>query len=146
VKSRILPVLNAIGCVILTGLVVGQWRKEHTMVRQTMALEGQLRAVREQAAADVARATALELDIAVLKESIEAVQKSAEQSVAALGAKEIEVSGLQSESIAAREQLKVWEEAITARDTRLRELNRDLTATRARLDEAISKLKQVGAR
>lgn len=145
-KFRILPVLNAIGCLILIGLVVGQWKKEHTLVRQTVVLEGQLGAAREQAAADAARATALERDIAVLKESLEAVQKSAEQSAAALETKEIEASGLQSESIAAREQLKVWEEAIAARDTRLRELNQNLTATRARLDEAISKLKKVSDR
>jgi chromosome segregation ATPase len=146
VNSRVLPILNAIGCLILTGLVVGQWRKEHALVTRTAELEARLATCKEDAAAEAARATALERDISVLKESIEAVQKSAEQSAAALSAKEIEASSLQTESAAAREQLKAWEEAIAARDERLRKLNEELTATRARLDQAISKLKEIDAR
>lgn len=145
-KFRVLPILNAIGCLVLTGLVVGQWKKEHALVRETAALEVQLGAAREQAAAEVKRSAALERDIVVLKESIEAVQKSAEQSAGVLAEKATEASGLQSEITAAREQLKVWEEAIATRDAKLRGLNEELVATRERLNEAIAKLKQAGAR
>jgi septal ring factor EnvC (AmiA/AmiB activator) len=146
VKSRVLPVINAIGCLVLTGLVVGQWRKEHTLVREALDLEMQLGAARGQAATESKRSAALEQDIVVLKESIEAVQKSAEQSAGALAQKETEVGGLQTEITAARGQLKVWEEAIATRDARLRELNGELIATRRRLDEAVAKLKEAGAR
>ena len=57
---------------------------------------------------------------------------------------------LQTELATTREQaaakIKAWEDAIAARDAKLQSLNADLTATRARLDEAIAKLKAAGAR
>lgn len=145
-KSRVLPILNAIGCLILTGVVLGQWKKEHALVSEVVAMETQLGALREQAAAEAARSTGLVRDISLLKESIEAVQRSAEQSAGALAAKEIETGDLQAETTAAREQLKVWEEAVATRDTRLRDLGEQLAATRARLDEAITKLREINAR
>jgi hypothetical protein len=43
--------------------------------------------------------------------------------------------------------MKAWQDAVSERDAKIRELNASLTATRNRLDEAISKLKQAaGAR
>jgi chromosome segregation ATPase len=146
VKPRVLPILNALGCLVLTGLVLVQWKKEHALVGEVVALEAELGTARVQAAEEAARAAGLVRDIAVLKESIEALQKSAEQSAGALAAKEIEASGLQAETTAARDQLKVWEEAIAVRDARLRELDKELAATRARLDEAIARLREAGAR
>ena len=79
-KSRVLPILNAVGCLILAGLVVVQWNKEHAVDQKMTKLGGELTAAREQAAAEAKRAAALERDISVLKESIESAQKASEES------------------------------------------------------------------
>lgn len=149
-KSRVLPILNAIGCLILTGLVVTQWRLERGHLRDIQNLQSELAGSRENLTAETQRSAAHERDIAALKESIEATQQAAEAAARSLAEQSSQAEGLQTELATTREQaavqIKAWEDAIAARDAKLQSLNADLTATRARLDEAIAKLKAAGAR
>ena len=118
-NCRALPILNAIGCLVLTGVIVLQWQRER-------ALDGSLAQLKSELASESKRAADLERDIAVLKESLEATQQSAAQ--------------------AAAEQLTIWQTAVAGRDAKLRELDAALAATRQRLDAAIARLKEAGAR
>ncbi len=138
---RVLPILNAIGCLLLTGLVVAQWRKERTLDGTLTELRGDLATARQQAADETERRAALERDIAVLKESIEATQQAAETAARSLAEKDQVATRLQTDLTAAREQVTAWETALKARDERIRSLDADLAATRKRLDEAIARLK-----
>lgn len=145
-NSRVLPILNAIGCLVLTGVVVLQWQRERALYESLSNLKTELHAANDQAAAETKRAAGLERDIAVLKESIEATQKAAEASARLMEEKTAQAAGLETEVSAAREQVKTWEAAIAARDEKLRALDAQLAATRQRLDDAIAKLKEAGAR
>ena len=145
-KSRVLPVINAIGCLVLTSLVAGQWLRERESNQSLAATQGELIVAKEFSSSETKRATALERDIAVLKEAIEATQKSAEEAAQAAATKTTEASTLEAEITAAREQIKTWEAAIALRDSTLRDLNDKLTATRKQLDAAIAQLKAAGAR
>lgn len=145
-KSRVLPILNAIGCLVLTGVIFIQWQRERAAGESLAKLKTELHAANDLAADETKRADGLERDIAVLKESMEATQKAAEASARLMEEKTAQAAGLETEVTAAREQLKTWEAAIAARDEKLRALDAQLTATRQRLDEAIAKLKEAGAR
>ena len=150
---RLLPILNAIGCAVLMVLIVIQWKSGQS-------LEDQLRESREQTAAETKgredaekRAVQLQSDIDGLKASIDSMRegsvrdrKAAEDAGKFAADKAGEVGTLTLGLGKAQEQLKVWEEAVKSRDEKLKELDEDLVATRKRLDEAIAKLKQAGAR
>jgi chromosome segregation ATPase len=146
VKSRVLPILNAVGCLVLAGLVVVQWNKELALDRKSARLGTELAAAKEQAAAEAKRAAGLERDISVLKESIESSQQASEEVARKFAEKVTQCAGLEAEMIIAREQVKTWQDAIATRDAKLRDLDAELTATRRRLDEAVTKLKAAGAR
>ena len=143
---RALTILNAVGCLVLTGLVVAQWVKERSMHEDLTAVNRQLATARDEGAKEALRRVALERDIAMLKEAIESTQKAAESTTRELSEKSTLASGLQTELTAAREQVTQWEAALKARDERIQSLTGDLSATRKRLDEAIAKLKAAGAK
>lgn len=143
---RALAIINAIGCLLLTALVVVQWRSERVMNGALGRLSAELATVNEQAAEEAKQRAALERDIAVLKETIEATQQAAESSARALVEKDALATRSQTELAAAREQVTAWEAALKVRDERIRSLDTDLSATRKRLDEAIVNLKAAGAR
>lgn len=145
-KSRFLPILNAIGCLILAGLVVAQWNKEHAQDQRIARLGTELATAREQTVTAEKRSTDLERDIAVLKESIEASQKANEEAARKLAEKDTQSASLETEITAARDQMKAWQDAIAARDAKLRELDAERVATRRQLDEAVARLKAAGAR
>ena len=82
----------------------------------------------------------------MLKQSLEATQKAAESATRELEQKEQLITQLQAAESAARTQLAAWEEAVKQRDERIRTLEADLMKTRARLDEAVARLKEASAR
>ena len=143
---RALTILNAIGCLVLTGLVVAQWMKERSIHEELTAVTRQLATARDETTREAQRRAVLERDIAVLKEAIESTQKAAESTTRELSEKTTLATGLQTELAAAREQVAQWEAALKARDERIQSLNGDLAAARKRLDEAIAKLKAAGAK
>lgn len=133
--------LNAIGCLILATVVFTQWGKESRTDDAMTRLRLELADARHLAETETKRAADLERDIAVLKQSFEATRLAA---VAAQ--KSIGVSNISNQLDDARGQIESWKTAMATRDARIHELESDLTATRRRLDEAIAKLKQAGAR
>lgn len=140
--SRILPIVNLVGCVLITGIIVAQWLKERGLGGRIDALNQQLAVARDQYTAEKTRAAALESDVAQLKESVEATvrsRKEAEDALAKLIAERDAQAADAAES--ARGQVQIWEQAISERDAKIRELNGNLTALRQRLDEAVAKLK-----
>ena len=145
-NARVLPILNAIGCLVLTGLVAVQWLKERALNQDIDGLGNQLSEARRQAADEASRRSALERDIAVLKEAIESTQRAAETAAGDLAAKQQLADKLQADLTAATGQVAAWEAALKERDERIRQLDSDLAAARQRLDEAIAKLKAAGAR
>ena len=140
-NCRALPLLNAIGCLALIGLVVVQWLRERATTGDLLALRADLTAATARATAESERRSALERDLAVLKEAIEATQQAAETTARDLTEKTTLTTTLQTELATAREQVTAWETALKARDERILTLTADLTATRQRLAEAIAKLK-----
>ena len=145
--SRFLPLLNLAGCLILTGLVISQWLKERDLGRQITGLSQQLHTTRDQYDSEKIRATALESDIAQLKESIESAAAARKETEAALAKMTAEYeAAVPAAQQTLQAQTALWEKAIAERDAKLGELATTLTATRKRLDEAISKLKQAATR
>lgn len=146
-QSRVLTILNAAGCLILAGVLVAQWSKERQLDHTVETLNASLLTARKQAAADAERAAGLDRDIAALKESIEATQKAADASAQALTEKEAQLQTFHAEvTTAASDQVKTWQAAIVERDEKLKSLSSELTATRTKLNQAIAKLKEAGAR
>ena len=139
--ARTLPIINAIGCLALTIIVIAQWRKERVADGNLTALRSELATAKTQAAGEAAHRAALERDIVVLKETIAATQQAAESSAHALTEKDALAIRLQAELDAARAQVTAWEAALKERDDRIRSLDADLAATRKRLDEAVARLK-----
>ena len=145
-KFRALPLLNAIGCLALIGLVVVQWLRERATTGDLQALRADLTTATARTTAESERRSALERDLAVLKEAIEATQQAAETTARDLPEKTTLTATLRTELASAREQVTAWEAALKARDERILSLTADLTATRQRLAEAIAKLKAAAGR
>lgn len=145
-SSRTLPLINAAGCLILTALVLFQWREQRVAESTIRTLKSEAATNRLKAEEDAKRRTALERDVSSLKESIQSVQQSSEAATQTAAEKEKLATQLRTELDAARKQLELWDAAMQARDTRIKELDAALGATRKRLDEAIERLKAAGAR
>lgn len=145
-KPGILPLINAAGCLVLTGLVVFQWSEQRKSELTIRGLKSAAEDSRLKAEEDAKRRASLERDITTLKDSITSIQQSSEAALQSAADKEKLAAQLQAELDAAREQLKLWDAAMQARDTRIKELDAALGATRKRLDEAIERLKAAGAR
>lgn len=140
-KSQVLPILNAIGCLALAAVVIVQWRREHTLHLTRTHLQAELATANEQVSSGKKHASDLERDIAVLKETLIATQQAAETATHTLAEQATQVTTLQTDLAAAREQVKTWQTTLADRDDKLRALSAELIATRQRLDEAITKLK-----
>lgn len=151
ITSRILPVANLIGCVLITGIIVVQWLKERGFNHQIETLNEQLVTAHDELESGKARALALENDVTQLKESVESTVLARKEAEEALAKVTVERDAQVAAQTAAaqklmQEQVQVWEKAIADRDARIRELGNSLGTTRARLDAAIEKLKEAGAR
>jgi hypothetical protein len=145
-KARVLPLINAIGCILLTVLVVVQWRSDHESRLARQNLLKRIAAGEARAAEDARHRAALERDIALLKESIEAGQQASEKAASRLERSQQMNEALQSEMTEARGQLEAWEKAVAQRDERIKTLDAELVRTRKRLEEAIARLREAGAR
>lgn len=145
-KSRFLPFINALGCLALAGVILVQWNKERALDGTISQLRSELSEARAAADAQRQRTASLERDISVLKESLEATQQAMEVATRALEEKEAAGELLVGELAAVRAQVALWQEAIVGRDEKIRELGEELVATRARLDTALVRLKEAGAR
>lgn len=145
-SSRVLTILNALGCLALTGLIATLWLKERDMASEIVSIAKERDSARSEIQKLISRRTALEGDIATLKESLASTQQAAESATGELTAKSELATQLQTDLDTARTQVTTWESALKERDTRIETLQSELTKTRTRLDEAIAKLKQAGAK
>lgn len=149
--SRFLPLLNLVGCLLITGIILAQWLKERGLADRIGTLDRQLVATRGQYELEKKRAAALEHDVSQLKESIESSLKARKETEGAMATMIAEQQARVATMATAnqsnqQQQAEIWEKAIAGRDEKIRTLAAGLTATRARLDEAIAKLKAAGAR
>lgn len=140
-NPRSLPMINALGCLVLAAVVFSQWGKESRADAATSHLRSELAAAGVHAETDAKRIADLERDIAVLKQSFEATRLAA-----AVAQKRSGPAGTEGELTAAREQVETWKSSLADRDSRISELEAELVTTRRRLDEAVVRLKQAGAR
>ena len=130
--------LNAIGCLVLAGVVFSQWAKETRADAEAAKLRVEIAMAKDFAASENKRALDLERDITVLRESLEATRQ--------IDAAKVAKSGLRQSLIDARRQNDSWQKALAERDARITQLEADLAATRRRLDEAVVRLRQSGSR
>ena len=152
--SRFLPIANLIGCLLITGIIVAQWLKERGLDTRIDELNQQLVAAHDLYEGEKIHADALANDVSQLKESVESTVKARKETEEALFRITAERDAMAASANAAattanqssQEQVKIWQKAIADRDAKILELNSTLTATRERLNEAISKLKEAGAR
>ena len=149
--SRFLPIVNLVGCLLITGIILAQWIKERGLDDTIKRLNQQLLTTRDDLNSEKTHASALENDVVQLKEAIESSLKARQETEEALAKAIAERDAQAAASVATanqsnQEQVKVWEKSIAERDEKIRELGASLAATRERLDEAITKLKAAVAR
>lgn len=158
--ARLLPVLNAIGCLVLVGFILVQWRGGQSLSRELH--ESRSREILEKNARFDAEKLSrqLQADLDGLKASVDSIQQAAEVAEKELAAKNEEIGKFATGLTQATEQIKTWETAvkerdeallkrdaaIAERDAKLKELSDQLVSTRKRLDEAVAELKKAGAR
>ncbi len=140
-KSGVLPILNAIGCLALAAVVAMQWQREQILDLTLTNLRVELATAYDEASSEKKHVNDLERDIAVLKETLSTTQQSAAAAAHTLADQATQIPSLQADLTAAREQVKTWQAALAERDEKLRALDAELIATRQRLTEAIAKLK-----
>lgn len=141
-KPRPLAVINAIGCLALTTVLVHQWAKERGARDESARLRADVSAARTQAETSAREAAALRRDIDALKDSLGSIRIAANAAAEA----NARAAGMADDLELARAQLAKWQAAIAARDATIRKLDGELAAARARLDEAVTKMKRAGAR
>ena len=151
--ARLLPIINAVGCVVLVAFILVQWIGGNVLNKKLHEVETKL--IHESNARINAEfdKQKLQQDIEGLKASIDSIRKDSEQNAKDLEARSAEVTALNANIVDAQTKVKEWEEAlkardeaITARDTKIKELNDNLVSTRKRLNEAVEQLKKAGAR
>ena len=152
-SARVFAIFNAVGCLCLTGFILMQWFLGNAVEKELTQAKRSLRDEQNAHFETHERATRLEADVAGLKASLDSLRTSAEESEKALAERVKESEAMKATLTQGSAQAKVYEEAIKerdealkVRDEKLKELNEALIATRKRLEEAIAKLKQAGAR
>lgn len=145
-KQSLITVINAIGCVVLLGIVVAQWVQNEEQRKSFRELQSDRQKIIEERDEAEKKITSLETDIVDLKASLAATQKAAEEATLAGKTQQDQLQLVGTERDALRLQVSEWEAAIKLRDTALAEQNATLVALRKRLDEAIVELKKAGAK
>ena len=143
---KILPILNAVGCVFLVGFIFVQWN-ESQRVKDDLheARKNEIVAKNEKIEIEK-RTNQLQMDVDGLKASVDSMRQATEKAEKDLLDKTAQADQLNTGLTQAQDQFKKWEDAIKERDAKIGELNIQLGATRKRLDEAITELKKAGAR
>jgi septal ring factor EnvC (AmiA/AmiB activator) len=126
VTDRSLYFVNAAGVLALSVLAGIQWSQNRDQHHQLLDLEGDIQ--RLQTALLDTQKTADETSTALQQKTGELARVLAEN----------EPPGARAEALA---QIESWKKALAERDERLKTLNTQLGETRARLEEAIQRLK-----
>ena len=151
-KQNLFAIVNAIGCVVLLGIVGVQWKQSESQREAYRAIQVQEHAANEARDEAVKRAEALSLDLSELKQSLAETQKAADaaalatqQQVAQMATTASARDQAVAERDALQKQIAEWEAALKLRDQSITEQNAALLALRKKLDEAIAQLKKAGA-
>jgi peptidoglycan hydrolase CwlO-like protein len=160
VNPKVLPIVNAVGCIVLVGFILIQWfggqllSKELHEARSREILEKNARFEAEK------KVKTLQSDIEGLKNSVDSIRQAAETAEKAVELKDQDIAKFSAALEEAKAKIVTWEQAvkdrddallkrdaaIAERDSKLKEINGQLVATRKRLDEAVAELKKAGAR
>ncbi|MCW1923176.1 hypothetical protein OKA05_11485 [Luteolibacter arcticus] len=159
-NPRALPIVNAVGCIVLAGFILIQWFGGQ--VRDKELHEAKSREILEKNARLEAekRADQLQSDIQGLKDSVDSIRKAAEAAEKEVALRIEDIAKFSAGLEEAKASIVTWEQAVkerdealvkrdaalAERDSKLKELNGQLVATRKRLDEAVAELKKAGAR
>lgn len=152
-KQTVISIVNAVGCLILLGIVISQWSQHETRRKEFRALQVQHHESEQAREEAQRRSDSLETDLSELKIAMMATQKVADEAANA-GKQQADLlqetsaarDQANAERDALRAQIAAWETAIKQRDEKITTQNADLTALRKKLDEAIAQLKKAGAR
>ncbi len=143
---KALPILNAVGCLGLIVIIVVQWNKGEEIVKERNAALVRQRNTENEKIEVEKRVYQLQSDVNGLKASIDAMRAEAEALEKKVADGEELVNHLNIGLHFSHANFQGMEQAIAERDARIVQLNSSLVATRNRLDEAIERLKQAGAR
>lgn len=145
-SSKVLPILNTVGCLSLAVLSAIQWNGLRSMDRDLYEARKLTQETEQKRIDETARANNLTNDIQLLKDTIKTLQGEIEKGKADVAARDAELSKAITDQASFGKMTEEWKTAIAERDTRITELNTALQTARARLDEAIGRLKQANAR
>lgn len=141
-RAITLGLTNFIGCIVLGGLLVTQWvRNSHIQKKYEEAelFKNSAISERDQLQKNL---DLLKRDLAQLKESISTLQtENSDLKKHAETGGQVEEQ-LRTELKKAQDALDAWKQALEQRDAKINEMAQALTATRARLEEAVNRLKQ----
>jgi peptidoglycan hydrolase CwlO-like protein len=160
VNPKVLPIVNAVGCIVLVGFILIQWFGGE-MLREKLH-EAESREIIEKNVRFEAekKAKTLQSDIEGLKSSVDSIREAAETAEKLVEIKDQDIVKFSAALEEAKTKIGTWEQAvkdrddallkrdaaIAERDSKLKEINGQLVATRKRLDEAVAELKKAGAR
>ncbi|MBX3743464.1 MAG: hypothetical protein KF712_20935 [Akkermansiaceae bacterium] len=143
---KVLPILNAIGCLFLVGFIFIQWHDGQKLDKALRTARLSERNTQNEKVLVEQRVVQMQVDIDNLKGSIESLKAGEEMMKKEIeSGKELAHHQHTGLSFAAA-HLTALDQAVTERNARITELNSSLVATRKRLDEAIAELKKAGAR
>ena len=145
-STRVLMILNAIGCLLLTAVVVGQWAREHALKTQIKRYQYDMGSLQIRVDEEIEKREGVERDVVMLKDSLEQARKAIEAKDAQIAEREVVLGKLKQELELTQKQLEVWNKAVEERDRRIQALDADLLEAHKRLDEAIGRLKSQRSR
>lgn len=143
---KVLPILNAVGCLFLVGFVVVQWQDNQNLEKDLRAARLAERITQNEKIEVEQKVIALQTDVDSLKASIELMKKEADDAKKKIADGE-ELAGFLNRGIVyTSAYLQAMEKAVEERNARISELSGSLAATRKRLDDAVAELRKAGAR
>jgi chromosome segregation ATPase len=143
---KILPIINAVGCLFLVGFIFVQWHDGQKLDKALRSARLSERNTQNEKVLVEQRVVQMQVDVDTLKGSIESLKAGEELMKKEIeGGKELAHHQHTGLSFAAA-HLTALEQAVVERNATITELNASLVATRKRLDEAITELKKAGAR
>jgi chromosome segregation ATPase len=151
-KNSWIPLINAVGCFLLLGVVAVQWVQSEKRRADYRALQVQANALTEQRDEAVKRADSISQDLAEMKQALMETQKAADAAALTVKQQGEELTAAttardqtSAQLVALQTQVTQWEAAIKERDKAIEERQAALEALRKKLDEAIAQLKKAGA-
>lgn len=143
---KVLPILNAIGCLFLVGFIFVQWHDGQKLDKALRTAKINERNIQNEKVLVEQRVVQMQVDVDTLKGSIESLKAGEEQLKKEIASGK-EVIHYQHTGLSfCSAYFIALEQAVVDRNAKITELNSSLVATRKRLDEAIAELRKAGAR